>query len=221
MLDYVNRLQLAVKDTARRSVMKVVAGVILGIAAGFLMAALWSFLAVNLGWGSMLASLTIGGGLALIALIFLAVANRRKHTMPTTDDLKREVEARVSLATDAAVNRARTEAARVVDMAGNRAQSLMDEAGYRANKLAGDTERRVFGMARDAARTVGLTSDNIASLQSGARDATDTAKRAADSNVGSMAKLIGAFAVGVTLAAKVQESRRSSRAFEFDEDDLL
>lgn len=221
MFDYVNRLQLAVKDTARRSVMKLVAGVIFGIAAGFLMAALWSFLAVNLGWGPMLASLAIGGGLVLISFILLAIASRQKHAMPTADDLKKEVEARVSLATDAAVDRARAEAARVVDMAGNRAQSLIDEAGYRASKLAGDTERRVYGMARDAARTVGLTTGNIASVKQGARDATDSAKRAADSNAGSMAKLIGAFAVGVTLAAKLQDSRRPAYDRDFDEDDLL
>ena len=54
MFDYVNRLQLAAKDSARRTVMKVVAGLILAIGAGFLIAALWSYLAINLGWGRLL-----------------------------------------------------------------------------------------------------------------------------------------------------------------------
>ena len=216
MFDYVNRLQLAAKDSARRAVMKVVAGLILAIGAGFLIAALWSYLAINLGWGPMLASLAIGGGFVAIALILLMVSNRQRHAMPTTDDLKREVEARVTLATDAAVERARTEASRLVDLAGSRAQSLLDDAGDRVGRIADDTGQRFYGLAR----SVGITPQNMARAKADAGQVRDGAKRAADSNVGSMAKLIGAFAIGVTLAAKLQERRQGPKTV-FDDDDLM
>lgn len=216
MFDYVNRLQLAAKDSARRAVMKVVAGLILAIGAGFLLAALWSYLAINLGWGPMLASLAIGGGFVAIALILLMVSNHQRHAMPTTDDLKREVEARVTLATDAAVERARTEASRLVDLAGSRAQSLLDDAGDRVGRIADDTGQRFYGLAR----SVGITPQNMARAKADAGQVRDGAKRAADSNAGSMAKLIGAFAIGVTLAAKLQERRQGPKTV-FDDDDLM
>ncbi len=204
MFDYVQKLQLALTDTARRSVMKILAGVVLGIGAGFLLAALWSWLAYDLQWGGTLASLAIGGGLVLAALILLAASNGRRHRMPTGDDLRHEVEQRLSFAADAAAERARSEAARVMDMAGDRVSSLIDHAGDRASRFAGDAERKVA----DAARSVGLTADNLDA-------AKDKVSRANNSNAGSMAKLIGAFAVGVTMAAKLREQRR-----ERDYDDL-
>ena len=69
MFDYAQRLQLALKDTARRSAMKAAAGIVLAVAAGFLVAALWSFLAHNLGWGPALASLVVAGLFILAGLI--------------------------------------------------------------------------------------------------------------------------------------------------------
>ncbi|TJZ93957.1 phage holin family protein [Paracoccus gahaiensis] len=221
MFDFARRIQLAVGDTVRRAALKVAAGVAGLIAAGFLLAALWSFLANELDWGSTLASLAVGGALLLIAGILIAVSSRRKHEMPTTDDLKREVEARVSLATDAAVTRARTEASRMVDMAETKAHSLMDQASYRATKLAGDAERTVFGGFRDTVRAVGLDSETRQAAGRRVQSGTQQVKQAANSNVGSMAKLFGAFAVGVTLAAKIQESRNADPAYDYDPDDLI
>ncbi|MTE02162.1 phage holin family protein [Paracoccus sp. YIM 132242] len=217
MFDYAQRLQLALKDTARRSAMKAAAGVILVVAVGFLIAALWSFLAHDLGWGPALASLVIGGVFVLIAIILLAVSKKPKHEMPTTEDLRKEVEARITLAKDAAIDKARSEAERMMDVAGNKVVSLMDEASFRANKLADDTERRVYGVARHAAESVGLTSTNISTMRSKIDDATNTLSRANNSNAASIAKLLGAFAVGITLAAKLREGRES----EDDEDDLI
>lgn len=220
MFDYAQRLQLALTDVARRSALKGVAGLVVAIGAGFLLAALWSFLAHSLGWGGTVASLVIGGVFVAVGLIILVISDRRRHQMPTTDDLKREVEARINLAADAAVDRARAEAFRVVDMAGNKAHSLMDDATYRATKFADDAERRVYGFARNAAQTVGLNAQNVATAKKGARDAADGARRAADSNAGSMAKLVSAFALGVTLAAKLHEARRRPRD-QHDDDDTL
>ena len=217
MFDYVQKLQLALTDTARRTTMKVVAGVVFAAGAAFLLAALWSFLAHDLGWGSMKASLTIGAGFVAIALIRRLISNRRRHVMPTTDELRLEVEARASALADAAVQRARDEASRVVDMAGNKVHSLMDDAGYRANKLANDAERRVV----QAAHSVGLTSNNIDAAKAKLHDAGDTISRASNSNAGSMAKLVGAFAVGVTVASKLAESRKQSRYDDYDEDDYV
>lgn len=206
MFDYVQKLQLALTDTARRSAMKVVAGLVLAVGAGFLLAALWSWLTYDLMWGASLASLVIGGVFVVIALILLLMSNSRRHRMPTGDDLRQEVEERLAFAADAAAGRARAEAVRVMDMAGDKVNALMDQASHRASRFAGDAERKVA----DAARSVGLTADNLDA-------AKDKVSRASNSNPGSMAKLIGAFAVGVTIAAKLRESRRDRHD---DYDDL-
>ncbi|WP_103171108.1 phage holin family protein [Paracoccus sp. SY] len=217
MFDYAQRLQLALKDTARRSAMKVVAGLVLAIAAGFLIAALWSFLAHDLDWGPALASLGVAVLFILIGVVLFVMSKRTQHEMPTKEDLRKEVEARVTLAADAAVERARAEADRMLDKAGNKVSSLMDEASYRANKLADDTERRVFGAARNAAQAVGFTSGNIQTVRHKVEDARDTLSRANSSNAASMAKLIGAFAIGVTLASKLREQQDDDDY----EDDIL
>lgn len=219
MFDYAQRLQLALKDTARRSAMKAAAGVILAVAAGFLVAALWSFLAHDMDWGPALASLAVAALFIVAGLILFMMSKKTKHEMPTTDDLKKEVEARVSLAADAAVEKARSEAERVVDMAGNKISSLMDEASYRATKLADDTERRVFGVARSAAQAVGFTQSNLDTVRSKVEDAQDTLSRANSTNAASMAKLLGAFAIGVTLAAKLRE-RDDEDDYDY-QDDIL
>ncbi|CAM3234637.1 phage holin family protein [Paracoccus nototheniae] len=221
MFDFARRIQLAVGDTARRAALKAAAGLAGLIGAGFLLAALWSFLATELDWGAALASLTIGGVLALIAAILIGMSSRRKHVMPTTDDLKREVEARVSLATDAAVTRARTEATRMVELAETKAHSLMDSATSRATKLVGDTENKVFGNVRGAARAVGLSSENLRLAERRLRDGKEQLSQASSSNAGSVAKLVGAFAVGVTLAAKLQEGRQRDAEYDYDRDDLI
>ena len=74
MFDYAQRLQLALGDVVRRSALKVIAGVVLAVAIGFLLAALWSWLAHGLGWGATMASLAIGGGFVVIGAIILMVA---------------------------------------------------------------------------------------------------------------------------------------------------
>lgn len=221
MFDYAQRLQLALKDTARRSAMKAAAGAILAVAAGFLVAALWSFLAHDMDWGPALASLAMAALFIVVGLILFVMSKNARHEMPTTDDLRKEVEARVTLATNAAVEKARFEAERVVDMAGNKVSSLMDEASYRATKLADDTERRVFGVARSAAQAVGFTQTNLDTVRSKVEDAQDTLSRANSSNAASMAKLLGAFAIGVTLAAKLRE-REDEDPYDYDyQDDIL
>lgn len=219
MFDFARNAKLALTDKARRAALKGAAGVVAVIGLGFLTAALWSYLATELDWGAALASLAIGGGLVVIALIIMALSSREKHKMPSSDDLKKEVEARVSLATDAALAKASAEADKVVGMAENKAHALMDEAGYRAAKLAGDAERRVFGTVRETASSLGLSTRNIQAAQRSTENFVQQARQTSNSNAGSMAKLIGAFAVGITLAAKIQESRRSD--IYHDPDDMI
>ena len=51
-------------------------------------------------------------------------------------------------------------------------------------------------------------------------DATDTLARANNTNAASIAKLLGAFAVGITLAAKLREGRDTDEYDEY-EDNIL
>nr|WP_111300903.1 phage holin family protein [Paracoccus saliphilus] len=218
MFDFARKVKLALGDTARRAALKAGAGVLGLIAGGFLLAALWSFLATELGWGSALASLAIAVLLAVIAAVLIALGSRRKHEMPSTDDLKREVEARATLAADAAAAKARSEAARVMDMAETKAHALMDQASFRATKLASDAERKVLGSVRETARAVGLSSQVPRSTHPVFSEGQPQV-RPAPGNAGDMTKMIGILAVGITLAAKLQESRRRDR--DLDPDDLM
>ncbi|MDO5630268.1 MAG: phage holin family protein [Paracoccus sp. (in: a-proteobacteria)] len=219
MFDYARNMKLALEDTARRTAIKAAAGVVIAVGAGFLLAALWSFLATDLGWGSTMASLAVGGGFVVMGILVMLVAGKVRHQPPTTDDLKAEVEARINLAADAAMNRAQAEAARFADMAENRVHSLIDRASYQASKVVGDAERSAYGFARNTARSVGLTAENLNTAQEKAdearrmaRDASHKVSAAANTNAGSMAKLVGALAVGVALASKVQDWRRRDDA---------
>lgn len=224
MFDFAHNLKLAVSDRVKGAGLKAAGGAIGLVAAGFLLAALWAFMAHELGWGSALASLVMAILLVAAAAV-LFVISKPKHPMPTTEDLKREVEARVSLAADAAGQRARAEALRVMDMAENKAHALMDQASYRATKLADDAERKVFGTVRQGVRAMGLTSENLRDAQREVRHGQARAAQAVNSNAGSMAKLLGAFAIGVTLAAKLSERKddhdHDYDYEEFDPDDLI
>ena len=217
MFDYARNMKLALADTMRRSALKAGAGVVMAVGAGFLLAALWSYLATELGWGSMLASLTIGGVFVVIGAIVLMMGGRVRHKTPTTDDLRAEVQARVDMVADATIGRARSEASRFADMAEARVHGLIDRATGEATRVVGQAERSVRDLAQgtvdrvtDTAEKVGLTSQNLHAAQDAAGDAMDSARQAANSNAGSMAKLAGAFGVGLALASKLQDWRRSN-----------
>ncbi|MDB6178545.1 phage holin family protein [Paracoccus sp. Z330] len=203
MFDYARRLQLALGDTARRSGMKVAAGALVVIGAGFLIASLWSWLATGLGLGPTIASLIVGGAFVFLGLIAFLLASKPRHRMPTSDDLRREVEARVNMAADAAVDRARAEAMRFAGMAEHKARSVMGNVGLRASSA----ERRAQDVARDAAERSGLTEENLRAAQERMDQAAAATSRAANSNAGSMAKLAGAFVIGLALASKLGSRR--------------
>ena len=217
MFDYARNMQLALSDAGRRAAFKAAAGVVILLGAGFLIAALWSFLAWNLDWGPVGASLAIGLIFVVIGIVLFSMSKTVKHPVPSTDELRAEVETRVSLATDAALEKARVKATEVVDNVENRVHSLVDDVSFRASQFADDAEAKVQGFTRNvagqAASKVGLTPQFFSEAQ-------DTLHRVKESNAATIPPLMGAFAIGVALASKFQTWRHSDD-YDYDDDDYV
>lgn len=214
MFAYGRKMQLALSDRLRRAGLMAGAGGALLVGSGFLLAALWTWLASYLGWGPLWASLAIGAGFALIGLILLAISGHERHPVPGTDELGAEIEERVNLmvdaaldkaagAADAAVDRAKRKATRLMDAAGQRMQAASDQVGYGADRLADRAEAQAQTAAhrlREAAR------DGFGTAPTPPEDAR---ARAGHPRSAAFAPLIGAFAVGLTLASRLRGRRRS------------
>lgn len=204
MFDYARRMQLSLSDTVRRSALKAAAGVVLAIGAGFLIAALWTFLAHHLGWGSLAASAVIGGVFVAIAVAVIMMASKVRHPAPTTEELRDEVEARVALAGQQLGEMATARAEALAGMASQKVQSLVDEVGFRASALADGAEARVQHFANDtvwkAARSVGVKPEDV-------HEVARLAGRVRRSNGAAVAGLVGAFAVGMALASRATAQR--------------
>ena len=217
MFDYARKMQLALSDAGRRVALKAAAGVVALIGAGFLLAALWTFLARNLGWGPLGASLAIGIIFVAIAGFLLSRSKAVTHPVPTTEELKAEVETRVTLATDAALEKARGKATEVVDTVEAKVSGLVENVADRASRFASDAEARVQGFTRnvagEAASKVGLTPKFFSEAQ-------DTIDRVKDSNAATIPPLLGAFAVGIALASKVQQWRHRDDYPGYDAEDF-
>lgn len=219
MFDYARNMRLAVKDAARRMSLKAGAGVAVVLGLGFLLAALWTFLAYHAGLGSLGASLVIGLVFVVIgAGVFLA-SNKVRHRPPTTDDLKAEVEERVSLATEAVLDRvtdradqtlerAQKKASQLVDQAGNSVNALVDKVSYTADRFAGKAETQAYRGARRARQAasdkLGLTPERV---EAASERVAEGARRARDSNAAAIAPVIGALAAGITLAMRLRRRR--------------
>lgn len=216
MFDYASKMQLALSDAVRRVAIKAIAGVVALIGAGFLLAALWTFLARKLGWGPLGASLAIGLLFIVIAAVLMGRSKTVAHPVPTTDELRAEVETRVSLATDAALEKARSKATEVVDTVEDKLTLLVDTAADRAGSLVRDAESRVHGLTRDvasgAARKVGLTPQFFS-------DAQNTIDRVKDSNAATVPPVLGAFAVGLVLASKLKKRHRRDDFADYEQFD--
>lgn len=209
MFDYVRKLQLAVSDMGRRVGLKAAAGVVALVAAGFLIAALWTFIARTLEWGPLAASLIIGVLFGVVAAVLLSMSNNVKHPVPSTDELKREVEARAKLASEAAMDKAKEKAREVVDMAENKVHGLIDTATYKASSLVDDAEARVQTFTREAVSSVvhktGLDSGVV-------DDVKDFVQDLRSSRAGPAVGVLGAFAVGLGIAAAL--GRRDHGSYE-------
>lgn len=208
MFDYARNLKLAAQDAGRRVAFKAAAGTAVTLGAGFLLAALWTFLARTLGWGPLVASLVIGLVFVGIGAALLAASGTVRHQAPTADDLRAEVETRLALATDAALEKARLKATEVVDTVENRVHSVVDEVVHKASRFADTAEARVQGFTRNvadnmvgqAAQKVGLTPQRVAQAEA-------AAERFRQSNAATIPPLVGAFAVGIALASRLQSWR--------------
>lgn len=206
MFDYVNRMQLALGDKARRAGMKAGAGVALLIGAGFLLAALWGWLAWHLALGPALASLILGGGFALIGVVIWLLSGAERHTVPTTDDLRQEVEARLSLAADAAIDKVKFRAETAVDEARAKVSSLFGMAPGGARKAADQTGEDTAGQG------AGIAAEALST-------ARETLDRAVESRAGPGLGLAGAFALGLVLAHTLSNGGRSADDPYDDDDD--
>lgn len=230
MFDFARNMQLAVSDMARRAGLKAGAGVVALIGAGFLLAALWTFLADHLGWGSMGASLAIGGLFVVIGVGMIVAGGRPRHQMPTTDDLRAEVETRLSLAADIALDKARARATEVVDSVENRVTSLVDDVSYRAARFADDAEQKIHGVtggflktAQTATEKVGPTRENLEATKENLTEIRDRVAvevdRAAQTRAATIPPLVGAFAVGIALASRLQGRRHRNEPEDHEFDD--
>lgn len=208
MFDYINNMQLALAEKARRSSLKAAAGGVASIGAGFLVAALWSWLTWGLGLGATVASLIVGGLFLFMALIIWLMAGAPQHPMPSSDDLKNEVEARLGLAADAALNKARFKAEETMDNAQARVSSLINGVESRARGVVDKAEATVHsaasgvsGIASGTAQKAGLTRENVEAAREKVEQVTES--RAAP-GLG----LAGAFAVGMAVAGTLRKRRR-------------
>lgn len=150
MFDVTRRFQLALSDLGRRSGLVVAAAVLLVVAAGFLLAALWTVLAHSLDWGPVLASLILAGLCVLVAGGLLLTARRARHAMPSAGDVQAEMEARAKLATAVAVGAVKMRAAQATASAGQHLHGLWDRARYQGDRAASDLEAEAARMAQAA-----------------------------------------------------------------------
>lgn len=212
MFDYARNMQLALSDMGRRAGLKAGAGAAILIGAGFLLAALWTWLAHHLGWGSLRASLAVGAGFVMIGLVVAAAGGRRRHRIPTTDELQAEVEQRLGLATDAmlgkardradeVVQNARAKATEVIGDAEARVHGFVDDVTYRMNSFADAAETRVQGAAQTVASK---TAQSLGVSPAMVRDATEAARNGVErfrhSRAAPAIGLLGALTLGAVAA---------------------
>ncbi len=209
MLDFTRLMKLALADRARRAALKIVAGLLLLLAAGFLLAALWSFLAVYLAWGSMLASLAIGGGSAVVALIVLAVSGKVRHVAPTSDDLKQEIGAKLGVMAENVKEQAGQKIRTAMGLAGQKARRAVDEAEYAADRAADRAEARASELARgvvpEMAQFLGLSSET-------AKQVGKVVTQVRESRLAPLLPVAGAFAVGIFVAQRLVSGAAADEA---------
>lgn len=217
MLDVTRRFRLALSDLGRRSALVAGAGLAGLVAAGFLLAALWSWLAHGLGWGPALASLAIAGLCLVVAGVLLALARNQRHAMPTGGDVKAEVEARAHLAKEAAIGAVKARAGQARDAAGQHLHGIWDGMRYRADRAAGGLDSAAASLAETAARATARAAGHGA-RRPGAPDSAgpgaaaspalgevagnlrELAETFARSRAAPGVALASAFAIGLTLA---------------------
>lgn len=212
MFDYVNRMQLALGDKARRAGLKAAAGVALLIGAGFLLAALWSWLAWRMQLGPATASLIIGAVFALVGLVILLISAKERHAVPTAEELRDEVQATLGLAADAAIDKVKFQAESAVEGAKAKVSSLFGGAGGTVMSAAHGAGDLAAGAGRKVAEAAEFGGEAL-------HDARETLDRAMETRSGPAIGLAGAFSIGVILASLISQSRSKDDFYYDDEDD--
>lgn len=212
MFDYVNRMQLALGDKARRAGLKAGAGVALLIGAGFLLAALWSWLAWQMALGPIYASLIIGAAFAVIGLIILSGSGKERHAVPTAEDLRSEVSTTLSLAADAAIDKVKFQAESAVEGAKAKVSSLFGGAGDKVMSAAHGAVDLAAGAGRKVAEAAEMGGETL-------HEARETLDRAMETKAGPAIGLAGAFSIGMVFASLISKSRSNDDFYYDDEDD--
>lgn len=198
MWDVNRRFHLALSDLGRRAGLAVAGGVLMAVGAGFLLAALWSWLAHGLGWGPAAASLAVAGLCLLAALGLLLAARRARHAMPGAGDVRAEAEARARLATQAAVGAVKTRAEQARNAAGQHLQGFLDRGRYQADRAASGLDAAAEKVAEKmAGGSPGPMADPVAEAMETARG---MAEQFARSRAAPGVALVSAFAIGLALA---------------------
>lgn len=211
MMDISHRFKLALSDMARRSGLRVAAGLFALLGCGYFLAALWSLLARDLELGPTIASLLIGILCLLVTGILFFISRERRHDLPTTDDVKQELAARANLAGDMAVASVKNRVRNVRNSAVQTATGLFDTARFKADSAAEKLDEGVekvkttppSDLAAEAAMRVGIDPETVKEHIAQTKHAFDSFKsmRAAPA-IG----LVGAFAVGLAIANRLSSS---------------
>lgn len=239
MLDYARRMKEVVSERSRLIAIKGAGGIIALIGAGFLLAALWTYLADNLDWGPLGASLAIGTVFMILGLLAIVLSGRPRKVAPTADDLRAEVQERVGLATDvildrvtgraedafdrvresaeATVNKARSSAEEAISSAKSAAQGFVDSANQRVHSFVDSVNHRADSMAEkvddEALRFAGTAQEKAEDLGLSAENIQQSVDRFKNSAVGTWGPVVGAFAVGMTLANRFRHKRDDDDEF--------
>lgn len=217
MLDVTRRFHLALSDLGRRAGLMAGAGLAGLVGGGFLLAALWSWLAHGLHWGPALASLAIGALCVVIAGVLMLAGRKAQHDMPTAGDVQAELEARAKLATGAAIGAVKTRADQARSAAEQRLHGLWDRVRYRADRAAEGLDTTAAKVAETVAETASRATGRGAAGRGGSgsrpggvppqdplgdvlHNARDMAEQFARSRAAPGVALVSAFAVGLALA---------------------
>lgn len=208
MMDVSHRFKLALSDMARRSGLRVAAGLLAILGGGYLLAALWSLLARDLRWGPTIASLVIGVLCLILTGILLLVSRKTRHDMPTGDDVKREMAARVSLAGDMAMNTVKTRVKNAGKGAAQKASSLFDIARFKADTAAEKLDEGVekvrttppSELAAESAGRIGIDPDKVRAGITQAGQAFESFKNMRSAPA---IGLVAAFAIGLAIANRL------------------
>ncbi|MFV0410373.1 MAG: hypothetical protein ACK5LJ_11965 [Paracoccus sp. (in: a-proteobacteria)] len=208
MFDYVNQMQRALGSKAKRAAIKSGGAAAILLGTGFLLAALWTWIASEL--GAIYASLILGGVFTAAGLAIWIFATSVRYPVPGTDELRRQVGEQVDLVADVVAEKLRTRAHDAMNNAQTRFTSLL---GASPDRMSDEAEEDPQDLRDSAADLAGQASETI-------QQARETFERVAASRAGPAIGVAGAFAVGMILAGVLRKRRdpRDDEYYYYDDD---